>query len=74
MASNIIFTFTRYVDIRYKYVNEYVEDDLVKIFLVKSADNDINILTKNPMAELHRKHSIKVAGEKLEDVSSFKNI
>ena len=48
MASNITTTCcTKHVDIRYKYVNEYVEDGVVKIVFVKSADNDSNILTKN---------------------------
>ena len=35
------------MDIRNKYVNRYVEDGIVKIVFVKSADNDSNILTKN---------------------------
>ena len=48
MASNITITcHTKHVDIRYKHVNEYVEDGVVKIVFVKSADNDSNILTKN---------------------------
>ena len=38
---------TKHVDIRYKYVNEYIEDRVVKIIFVDSADNDRNILTKN---------------------------
>ena len=47
MASNITTTScTKHVDIRYKYVNEFVEDEIVKIVFVKSADNGSNILTK----------------------------
>ena len=47
IASNITTTcHTKHVDIRYKYVNEYVEDGVVKIVFVKSADNDSDILTK----------------------------
>ena len=54
MGSNIITTCcTKHVDIRYKYVNEYVEDEAVKLVFVKSADNDGNILTKTSSAELH---------------------
>ena len=65
MASNITTTcHTKHVDIRYKYVNEYVEDGVVKIVFVKSADNDSDILTKNLSAELHEKHSKKMVGEK----------
>ena len=48
MASNITTTScTKHVDTRYKYVNEYVEDGVVKIVCVESAENDSNILTKN---------------------------
>ena len=50
------------MDIRYKYVNEYVEDGVVKIVFVKSVDNDNDILTKNLSAELHKKHSKKMVG------------
>ena len=47
MASNITITCcAKHLDIQYKYVNEYVEDGVVKIVLVKSAENDSNILTK----------------------------
>ena len=30
---------TRYVDIRYKFVREFVEDEFLKIIFVKTADN-----------------------------------
>ena len=47
MASNIMtISHTKHVDIWYKYVNEYVEDGIVKIIFLKSADNGSNILTK----------------------------
>ena len=56
MTSNIMtMCHTKHVDIMYKYVNEYVEAGVVKIAFVKSADNDINILTKKLSAELHKK-------------------
>ena len=75
MASNITTTcHTKHVDIKYKYVNKYVEDGVVKIIFVKSAGNDSRILTKNLSAELHEKHSKKMVGEKPLDVPSFKNI
>ena len=65
MASNITaMNHTKHVDIRYKYVNEYVEDGTVKIIFVKSADNNSDILTKNLSAELHNKHSRKMVVEK----------
>ena len=65
MASNITnISCSKHVDIRYKYVNEYVKDGVVKIVFVKSADNDSNILTKNLSADLHEKHSKKMVIEK----------
>ena len=65
MASNIMTTsHTKHVDIWYKYVNEYVEDGIVKIIFVKSADNDSNILTKNLSAELYKKHARKMVIQK----------
>ena len=65
MASNIFTTcHTKHVDIRYKNVNEYVKDRIVKIIFVKSADNDSDILTKNLSDKLHEKHSEKMVGEK----------
>ena len=67
MARNIMTRFhTKHVDIRYKYVNEYVEDGIVEKKYVKSADNDNDILTKNLSAELHEKHSKKMVVEKLQ--------
>ena len=66
MARNIMTRFhTKHVDIRYKYVNEYVEDGIVKIIFVKSADNDSNILSKNLSVELYEKHSKKMVVEEL---------
>ena len=48
MASNIVtMSSTKHVVIWYKYVNEYVENGIVKIIFVKSVDNDSDILTKN---------------------------
>ena len=47
MASNITTTcHTKHVDIKYQYVNDNVEDRVVKIVFIKSADNDSNILIK----------------------------
>ena len=65
MASNITTTYsTKHVDIWDKYVNEYVEDGVVKIIFVKSVENDSNILTKHLSAELHKMHSKKMVVEK----------
>ena len=66
MASNITTKLhTKHMDIKYNCVNEYVQDRVIKIVFVKSAENDSNILTKNLSADLHEKHSKKMIGEKL---------
>ena len=60
MAINITNTSnTKCVDTRYKYVNEYVEDGIVKIIFDESAETDCIILTKNLSPELHQMHSKK---------------
>ena len=55
---------TEYADIRYKYVNEYVEDGVIKIIFVKSGDNDSDIMTKNLGGDLYSKHSNKLVKER----------
>ena len=57
MASNITTTCCT------KYVNEYIENGVVKIIFVQSAENNSKILTKNLSVELHEKHLKKMAGE-----------
>ena len=65
MASNITTTCcTKHVDKRYKYVNTYMEDGVVKIIFVKSTDSDSNILTKNLSVELQEKYSKKMVVKK----------
>ena len=64
MASNITTTsHTKNMDIRHKYVNENVEDDVFKIIFVKFTDNDSDVLNKKKGADLHEKHSKKMVGE-----------
>ena len=47
---------TKHVDIRCHFVREYIEDGIIKIIFVKSADNDSDVMTKNLNKELHYKH------------------
>ena len=57
MASNITtLSHTKHMDIRYKYVNEYVEDGVIRAIFVMSAENDSDILAKHLRGELHEKH------------------
>ena len=50
---------SKHIDARIKYVNEYVEDGVLKIIYVKSEENDADIFTKNLGSELHGKHAVK---------------
>ena len=62
---------TKHMDNRYKFVNEYVEDGVVKIIFLKFAEND-NILTNNLSAELQEKHSKTMICENLEKFPALK--
>ena len=61
MSKNITTTGrTKHVDVRFKYVNEYVEEGIVKIVFVRSNENDSDIFTKKLGTDLHGKHSRKM--------------
>ena len=61
MSKNITTTGpTKHVDIRFKYVNEYVDEGIVKIIFVRSNKNDSDIFTKNLGGDLYEKHSSKM--------------
>ena len=55
---------TKHVDIRYRFVQEFVLDGFIKVVFVKTADNDADIFTKNLGGELHDRHSRKMIIEK----------
>ncbi len=58
MTKNITATgCSKYVDICYKFVTDYIEDGIKKVIFVKSADNDSDIGTKNLASELHSKYA-----------------
>ena len=62
IANNVTtMSWTKHADIRCKYINEYVENGIMKIAYLKSAEN---FLTKNLIGELHAKHIEKMIGEK----------
>ena len=48
---------TKHVDTRYYFVREYVEDNVVKIVFVKSADNQADPYTKNVGVEDFKKNA-----------------
>ena len=54
---------SKHIDVRTKYVNEYVQNGVLKIVNVKSEENDADIFTKNLGSELHGKHAVKFIGK-----------
>src|SRR5210317_411399 len=59
MAENIaISQRTKHIDIRFKFVNEYVKDGFVKIIFVGTKENRADIFTKNLNGELQDKHAM----------------
>ena len=48
---------TKHVDIRAKFVKEYVEDGTLKIVFVRSENNRSDIMTKNLGGPLFKRHS-----------------
>ena len=57
---------TKHVDVRYRYVTEFIEDGLVKIEFVRTKDNESDGFTKNLNGELHDKHRSKFIGSATE--------
>ena len=47
---------TRHIDIRYKWVSEFIENRDVEIVFVKTAENDADIFTKNGSGDLNKRH------------------
>ncbi len=65
MTKNITTTgHSKHVDIHYEFVTEYIEDGIIKVIFVKSADDDSDIMTKNLGSELHSKHAGKMINER----------
>jgi len=55
---------TKHVDIRYRFVQEFVLDGFIKIIFVRTNNNDADIFTKNLGRDLHDCHSKKMVIEK----------
>jgi hypothetical protein len=51
---------TKHIDVRHHFVREIVEEGVVKIIFVKTAENDADLWTKNVSGELFDTHSNKV--------------
>jgi hypothetical protein len=65
MANNVTTSpRTKHIDIRYRYVTEFIEDGLITIKFVKTEDNNSDGFTKNLNADLHDKHITKFIANK----------
>ena len=55
---------TKHIDTRYHFVRDYIEDGILKVVFVRSAENIADIFTKNLNGEQFRKHeeSLNVKG------------
>ena len=61
MAENVaVSQRTKHVDVRYRFVQEFVMDGFLKIIFVRTGDNDADIFTKNLGGDLHEKHRDKM--------------
>ena len=55
---------TKHVDVRYRFVQEFVFDNFIKVIFVRANDNDADIFTKNISGELHDRHAKKMIIQK----------
>jgi len=54
---------SKHIDVRNKFIHEYVDSGFIKILYVPTAENDADLWTKNVSGELFEKHSEKVVWE-----------
>jgi hypothetical protein len=54
---------TKHIDILTHFIREFIEDEILKIILIRTEDNDADIFTKNTTEELYDKHSRKMIEE-----------
>jgi hypothetical protein len=47
---------TKHVDLRTKFLTQYIEDGFIKIVFVRSEDNISDFLTKNVTGEIYEDH------------------
>jgi hypothetical protein len=58
---------TKHIDIRQHFARENNEDCILKVIILKSEDNDADILTENTTEEILHKHAKKVEKAKKEN-------
>ena len=55
---------TKHVDVRYRFVQEFVMDKFIKVVFVRTEENDADLFTKNLGGDLHEKQSAKLVSVK----------
>ena len=65
MSENVsVLQRTKHVDIRYRFIQEFVLEGFIKINFVRTEKKDSDIFTKNLGGDLYKRHSGKMIGEK----------
>ena len=54
---------TKHVDVRYKFVNEFIFENFLKIIFVKSEKNKSDIFTKNTKSEVNEEQVMEMIRE-----------
>ena len=55
---------TKHIDVKYRFVQEFVMDGFLRIIFVRTAENQADIFTKNVNGDLHDKHCEHLIGKK----------
>jgi len=65
MAENVaVSQRTKHIDVKYRFVQEFIMDGFLKIIFVRTMDNHADIFTKNVNGDLHDKHCKNMVVEK----------
>ena len=64
---------TKHIDLRYRFGNEFIEDGIIKVIFVKTEENDSDGFTKNLNGEVHNKHKAKFIADRYEIKYFHKN-
>jgi len=65
MAENVaVSQRTKHIDVKYRFVQEFIMDGFLKIIFVRTAENQADIFTKNVNGDLHDKHCQHMVAEK----------
>ena len=55
---------TKHVDVRCRFIQQYVMEGFIKVIFVKTEDNDADLFTKNLSGDKYDKHSNKLISNK----------